>query len=57
MLPAIKLLVAEYKKSDSHYTILVLNNRVLKVKEEELDIEYSYILLSIKNAINKLMKY
>lgn len=56
-MPAIKLLVAEYKKSDSHYTILVLNNRVLKVKEKEPDIKYSYILLSVKNAVSKLMKY
>ena len=28
VLPAIELLVAEYKKHDLHYTALVLNNRV-----------------------------
>lgn len=57
VLPAIELLVTEYKKYDSHYTALVLNNRVLEAKREEPDMEYSYILLCVKNALNKLMKY
>lgn len=57
MLSAIKLLVAEYKKYDSHYTTLVLNNRILEAKEKELNIEYSYVLLFVKNALSKLMKY
>lgn len=57
VLPAIELLVAEYKKYNLHYTTLILNNKVSKAKREEPDIEYNYILLFVKNALSKLMKY
>lgn len=57
VLPAIKLLVAEYKKYNLHYIALILSNRVLEAKEKESDMEYSYILLFVKNTLSKLMKY
>lgn len=57
VLPAIELLVSEYKKYGSHYTALVLNNRVSEAEGEKPDMEFSYILLCVKNALSKLMKY
>ena len=57
MLSVIELLIAKDKKYDLHYTTLVLNDRVLKAKKEKLDMKFSYILLCIKNALSKLMKY
>lgn len=57
VLPAIKLLVVEYKKYDLYYTTPVLNNKILEIKREEPDIKYSYILLFVKNTLSKLIKY
>lgn len=57
MLPAIELMVSEYKRFATHYTALVLNNQYGEAKGEESDIETSYILLCINNALAKLMKY
>lgn len=37
--------------------MLILSNRVLEVKKKELDMEYSYMLLFVKNTLSKLMKY
>lgn len=46
VLPAIELLVSEYKKYESHYSALVLNNKSSEVEgdADESDMECSYIL-------------
>lgn len=57
MLPAIELMVSEYKRFATHYTALVLNNQYNEAEGEESDIETSYTLLYINNVLAKLMKY
>lgn len=57
VLPAIELMVSEYKRFAAHYTALVLNNQYGEAEGEESDMETSYILLCINNALAKLMKY
>lgn len=57
MLLIIKLIFTKYKKYNSHYTILIQNNTVLKVKREKPEIKYNYILLYIKYTLSKLIKY
>ena len=53
VLPAIELLVSEYKDFAARYTALALSQE----GEVDSEMEYSHILLCISNALNKLMKY
>ena len=53
VLPAIELLVSEYKDFAARYTALALSQE----GEVDFDMEYSHILLCISNALNKLIKY
>lgn len=57
VLLAIELMVSEYKRFAAYYTALVLNNQYDEAEREESDMETSYILLYINNALAKLMKY
>lgn len=53
VLPAIELLVSEYKDFAARYTAFALSQE----GEVDFDMEYSHILLCISNALNKLIKY
>lgn len=57
VLPAIELLVSEYKRFAKQYTALALSNEGSEVEGENSDMEYSHILLCINNALHKLIKY
>lgn len=56
IMPAIELLVLEYKRFFEQYTALALSVEGSEV-ENSPDMEYSYILLCINNALHKLIKY
>lgn len=55
VMPAIELLVSEYKRFSEQYTALALSVEGSEI--ENPDMEYSHILLCINNALHKLMKY
>lgn len=57
VLPAIELLVSEYKRFAKQYTTLALSNEGSEVEKENSDMEYSHILLCINNVLHKLIKY
>lgn len=57
VLPAIELLVSEYKNFAARYTALALSNQEAEAAGLDFDMEYSHLLPCINNALNKLIKY
>lgn len=57
VLPALELLVSEYKRFAAHYSAGIVNSQHYEVEGEEPDMKYNYILLSVNNALSKLEKY
>lgn len=57
VLPAIELMVTEYRRFAAQYTALAIHNQYGEVEEGDSDKETNFILVCINNALAKLMKY
>lgn len=57
VLPAIELMVTEYRRFAAQYTALAIHNQYGAVEEGDSDKETNFILVCNNNALAKLMKY